>query len=225
MTIAEQRESAIALADKAGAIKTLELIQRPDSGYDEILQSAIQELGIDKLAPIILEQNDPNWALYALRNVADAGEFQQALIRQASALHTNMEAVGDEASFGEVKRISSFKLEVVAGASYAASFTMYWFDPALGQLPLEAYADTSQYKFSDQVPVFQSTSRPCSYFALPRAPLNPNNTVWMIVTLCGVSKWFSTNYRFTYDPTTSTQAIISASGGLASPQFSARVSS
>ena len=222
MTVEEQRKLGIVLAGNAGAPKTLALIKDINSRYEDIFRSGIEELGIEKVAPLILEYNNPDWALSALRNSTDAGEFTEPLIKLASSLHDNIVDPGNTTSFDDMKKISSFQLDVVAGASYAASFTMYWYSPVNGPLPQTNYPNSAAYKFSGQIPVGQSTSQPCSYFQLPMAPLNPNDTVWMVVALCGGS-WYATGTRYTYDPTSTCKAIISAAGGLASPVFNAVV--
>ncbi len=218
MTVEEQRRLGAKLAVQLDARKTLDIIKDTSSSYGEIFRSAADELGTDKLASLVLEQNEPSWALAVLRHVPEIDDYRQALITKSAPLQESMKRADPSVPESTLGNITAFELDVVVGASYSAYFTMYWqTDPNVIE-PKTGYApNTPPYKWSGEVLVGQSATNICKYFALPKAPLHVGNTVWMVVEGCG-GGWYYTQYKFTYDPLGDT-AVISASGGTVSARF------
>ena|GEM_PF-6406578 len=83
MTIDEQRNLGISLAEKAGAPETTQLLQAGTVCYKDIFKAAIAEVGLQKLVDN-LQVGDPIWAYEALRNIDDLGTYKDALIKKAS---------------------------------------------------------------------------------------------------------------------------------------------
>lgn len=218
MIVEEQRKLGTKLAIQLGIEKTLDIIKNTNSGYAEIFTSAAAELGADKLASIVLEQDEPSWALAVLRHVPGIDKHRDALLAKSTPLQKAIRSAGAAVAETTLGRIAAFELDVEVGASYSAYFTMYWqigpnvTEPAAGYAP-----NSAPMKWSYEVLVGQATQNLCKYFALPQAPLGVGDTVWMVVDVCG-GGWYETPYKFTYDPGGDT-AMILASGGTLTAQF------
>lgn len=200
----EQRKTALRLAKEAGAEKTLEAIKNPEACYGEILQTAAEEVGMDKLVSI-LKDNDPIFATQALTHLPDLGE-------NFAVLEAN--------SIANSGNISSLELYLISGAAFEAYFTMYWFTPGSGiQQPQTGTPDTSQWKWSQKlsISINRSDTLDCKDFALPNSPLNPGDTVWMVVSTAADNR-FDTGLRFTYQPGAG-NVRIDTWGAVASPNF------
>lgn len=219
MTVEEQRNLGVKLAAQLDAGKTLDIIKDTGSCYDEIFRSAAAELGTDKLASLVLEQNEPSWALAVLRHVPEIDDYRQALIAKSAPLLESVKLADAPAPDATLGKVAAFELYVEVGASYSAYSTMYWqtdpnvIEPAAGYAP-----NNPPVKWSDIVRVAQSATNICEYFALPKAPLHVGNTVWMMVDVSG-GGFYNTNYKFTYDPSVDSTVVISASGGTVTAQF------
>lgn len=121
------------------------------------------------------------------------------------------------ASLGE---IGNFALKVKLGASYVASYTMYWSPVNGATLWMPAYGypgETPPMKWSGNICVNKTGVKKCSDFALANAPLNHGDTVWMIVSVHG-GRHFDTGFNFTFADTQKT-AHITADGGTVSASF------
>lgn len=78
-----QRRIGVRLAEAEKAPKTSQIINDPDSCYNEILTVAAEEIGIDRLVARVLD-NDPEWAYRVLLHVPDLGSHRDALIAKAA---------------------------------------------------------------------------------------------------------------------------------------------
>ena len=219
MQLADQRKLGVKLATEFDAPRTLTLIKNAASSYREIFETAAEELGANKLAELVLEQDDPTWALAVLRHVPEARDTRDALMAKAASFADNVKQVETaEATAASLGNVAAFELDVVAGASYSAYFTMYWQNEPNVTQPKAGYGSkTPPYQWSYIVRVGQATQNLCGFFALPGAPLNAGATVWMVVDVCG-GGWYETPYTFTYQPTGDT-AVISADGGTVTASF------
>jgi hypothetical protein len=214
----DQRKIGMKLASEMNAQKTLALIREPNSSYEDILKSAASEVGVDKLASVIL-QNHPMWASYALRCLPNLGNNREALIKQASELVQTAPGAADNLAAAENKRIGGLELYLISGAAFEAHFTMFWLSAPNVNQPWAGNPDQGKWKWSDKlsIAINRSYSYKCSYFAIPNSPLHPGDTVWMEASIvCG--NWYDTGFRFTYDPNAPTQRIDTW-GASVNPQF------
>ena len=76
---AKQRQIGEQLASQLGANKTLSQIKNQNSGYKEIFNTAVAEVGMDKFVHYVL-QNNPIWAHNVLRYVPNLGQYREAII-------------------------------------------------------------------------------------------------------------------------------------------------
>lgn len=204
MKFEEQRKLGVRLAKEAGATKTLEAIKDPNVCYGEILKTAADEVGMDKLVSV-LRENNPIWATQALTAFHDLGEFH-------SDLAGNSVPISGDAS--------SLELYLISGAAFDASFTMYWYTPGSGsQQPMAGTPDASKWKWSINlsIAINRSYTMNCKDFALEKSPLNPGDTVWMVVSTAAGNR-FDTGLRFTYQPN-GAAVRIDTWGGAANPKF------
>lgn len=205
MHFEEQRKLGVRLAKEHGAEKTLAAIKDPNSCYTDILETAASEVGMDKLVSV-LKENDPIWATQALTVFSDLGDHHSDLA--ANSVPINGTA-------------SSLELYLASGAAFEASFTMYWFTPGSGiQQPMAGTPDTSQWVWSINlsIAINRSDTVACKDFALENSPLNPGDTVWMVVSTAAGNR-FDTGFRFTYEPN-GAAVRIDTTGAVASPNFS-----
>ena len=204
MNVEEQRKLGLRLAIEAGAEKTVAAIKDTNMCYGDILKTAADEIGMEKLVSI-LGESDPIFASQAMTAFPDAGEHLSAL--EANSISTS-------------GNISSLELYLVSGAAFEASFTMYWYSPGSGiQQPQTGTPDSSQWKWSNNlsISINRSAQLDCTDFALPNSPLKPGDTVWMVVSTAAGNR-FDTGLRFTYQPEAGNMRIDTW-GAVASPHF------
>jgi hypothetical protein len=225
MSVRDQRKLGVKLAKQTGAHRTLEAIKRKDANYESVFRQAAAELGVDKVVELVLAQNERAWVWAVLRHVDCTEGHRDALLSKAAALESpTLNVVSDDPtnSTQGVVSVAAFELDVLAGASYSAYFTLNWANEPNVIQPIAGYApNTPPYKWSDKVLVGQSATNICKFFSLPQAPLNPGATVWMIVDVSG-GGWYNTNFYFTYDPLGNT-VVVSADGGTVSATFTWRI--
>ncbi len=219
MNVEDQRKIGARLASDIDAARTMALIEDPSSGYQEIFRMAVHELGAGKLASLVLEQEEPDWALNAVRHIPGIDEAQRdKLLTQAAPLYEACKKADAAALAKPLAKIAALELDVKGAAEYSAYFTMFWksgsnAEPAAGYQPAKPPC-----KWSHEVRKRQSAANLCKYFGLPKAAPKPGDTVWMVVDVCD-GGWLETPFAFTYDPTGDT-AVITAEGEAASPSFS-----
>lgn len=139
MNIIEQRSMAINMAKEANAPKTLQTLESPGSCYKDILNTALAELGLEKLCNYLVK-GDPIWSYQALLNISDTGAFNDALIKKTmetpeAALHTlrfikdlsGNESLLQQAAGNLTAPLVIFEFELHAeDAWYAANYIMHW---------------------------------------------------------------------------------------------------
>ncbi|ETX02343.1 MAG: hypothetical protein ETSY1_03990 [Candidatus Entotheonella factor] len=222
MTVDEQRKLGVKLASKNDAPKTLELIKNTDCVYSQIFECAAEELGVDRLAEIVLKSEEPAWAWALLRHIDGIDDHRDALLEMGAPMAADVQAAS-EASEATLGRIAAFELDVAGGAGYSAYFTMFWSPSPHVIEPAAGYPrQTPPYKWSNIVRVFASTANLCQYFALPDAPLQTGDTVWMVVDVSG-GGWYYTKFRYTFDPTSGATAVISGHGTTTTATFTQKI--
>jgi len=222
MNAAEQRRLGVKLAVKADAPKTLAVIKDTTSSYEDILATAVCEIGAEKLASML--ESEPEWAHYALLFVPDLGEGRDALVQASSAYKENIRQAaaarsGAESFAPAVTLVSSLELYEISGAAFECQFTMYWRDANGNIQPNFGTPDQSQWKWSQKlsIAINRSAVLDCGSFALPNSPLNKGDEVWMVVQIiCG--GLYDTNLRFVYDPAAG-NARIDTWGASVAPNF------
>ena len=221
MNVEYQRKAGIRLTSDIDAARTMALIEDPSAGYQEIFRMATHEIGADKLAKLVLEQNEPDWALNAVRHIPGIDAEREALLAQAAPLYEACKKVDAAALAKPLAKIAALELDIQDGVSYSAYFTMFWnsgsnAEPATGYQPAKPPC-----KWSNEVWTRQSAANLCKYFGLPKGAPKPGDTVWMVVDVCD-GGWYETPFAFTYDPTGDT-AVITADGEASSPSFTYRI--
>ncbi|MGB8768636.1 MAG: hypothetical protein WCC92_03410 [Candidatus Korobacteraceae bacterium] len=216
MNTQDQRKDGVKLAVQLNATKTLELIKDDTKGIEAILQSAVAEVGLDKLASVILESDYSYWALGALRYIPNLGKYEAPLREKAGIVALPKESAGKLASKAgdSLQSIDTFEMYIACGAGYVANFTMWYFTPPFSNQWTQSATNTGS-----KVPVCKSQTEKCTYFSNSDAPLQTGDTVMMVVGIAGNKDWQPTNIWFTYDPTNLYTAEIDCHGQTLNPSF------
>ncbi|HLP64985.1 hypothetical protein [Flavobacterium sp.] len=219
MNTENQRLDAAKLARQLGASETLAIINddSKNSSIQEILEAADQEVGREKLMSTILESDHPFWALGALRYLSDLGEYDSKLREKANLVFlpsANESARAANNNGLNLQSINTFEMYLSCGGGYVANFTMYYFTPPFSN----AWTKSKIYS-GNKVPVCQSQTMACDLFTNSDAPLQPGDTVMLVLGIGGGPDTPS-NIWFTYDPTAKYTAQIDCSGGTLTPTFS-----
>ncbi len=230
----KQRRAGVRAAVSEHADNTLRQIRDQNSCYKDILTTARQEVGLDKLVDHIL-RNDPEWAYQALRSLDDLGDYRDPLIEKAAedeewALHTlrfvpEIEAHKDFLtakagnSVGPIADIAGFNL--LDQGWYNCAFTMFWVNNGQPQ-PQTAVprSNWGSWKWSSTMSGGGSgETQQCTYFELENAPLQAGNEVWMYMWVQAGDD-IESPFRFTYNPNTADIAYFSATGSTKSTRLS-----
>ena len=85
MNTQDQRLEAAKLARQLNAPKTMGILndETKNSPISEILKTADEEVGRDKLMSVILDSDYPYWALGALRYLPNLGAYEDKLKKKA----------------------------------------------------------------------------------------------------------------------------------------------
>lgn len=235
MKIDEQRELAIKLLTKAEAPKTLAAINGKTECYEDIMKTAVSELGLETFTSIIL-QNDPLWAAKAVQYVPNLGGFRDELIKKAaetpeSALHALRFAgdLGDnnkliETSAGDLAasqgEISSFS--IFNGGGFNAAFTIYWIDNntdyPIPRPPADGNGDgrwTDEIMHNNSVNFFPADMA-AAYNKISPSPLAAGDPVWFYMYARGSAnnKWHADPNIFTFSPGSNKAANFVIGGGV-----------
>lgn len=226
MDINRQREIGLEMAVAAGAIRTQAVIKNKSSCYEDILNTAIAEKGLDYVTKRVLE-SDPEWASQMLQHIPDLGDHRDALLNKAeespaSALNTlrhvanlgnhrqSLAAMAGSAatSLGNISAIN-FKCD----GPVICKFTMYWINAGKPQ-PQTGDSTGAKWHWSSYMPEPQSQAIACHNFSFTKAPLEPGDEVWLAVSVKGETTACTptSSLRFTYDPTTVNCANFVLSG-------------
>ena len=216
MNTQDQRKDGVKLAVQLNATKTLELIKDDTKGIEAILQSAVAEVGLDKLVSIVLDNNYSYWALGALRYIPHLGKYEAALREKAGVVFLPTHSVGKAASKAgdALQRIDTFKMYVACGAGYVANFKIWYFTPPFSNKWTKSKVDSG-----GKVPICKSQTHPCTYFSNVDAPLKTGDTVMMVVGIAGNKDWVPTDIWFTYDPANLYTAQIDCHGQTLNSSF------
>jgi hypothetical protein len=222
----EQRNFGIKLT-KAGGVnwqKTQAAIESKNSCYESILHTAVGEAGVDAVVSQVL-QGPPEWAYNTLRYVPNLGQHRDALLKKTSedrewALHALrlVPDLGNRRDFlaktaGELAQsngnISGMSLLDQGG--YDCKWTLFWANAGNIQ-PKKSYPDNGSWKWSSVLLLGQNSGRiDLSTFALPNAPLQAGNEVWMYMYVYGGYD-IESPIHFIYDPNTAATANFTSSG-------------
>lgn len=221
------RSIALSVASMHDVPRTIALISDVNSNFVDILKTAADEAGMDKLIPVILE-NDPNWALNALRHLPNLGEYEQPLIKKASELLDRMTPALFADADGnppQLQKINKLELYLDGAASFTAYFTMFWFTPPFSG-PGDwkpGVANAGSFKESDMVDDYGMEAKECSFFSINtstlKIPVNTGDQVTMICNITANGSWTNTGFFFIYDPAATITARITATGLCGSPSF------
>jgi hypothetical protein len=217
----KQRQSAIELAKQEGAVKTLAALENEDFCYEEIIKTAADEVGVEKLAAV-LAKNSPTWALNALRYVPDLGEYRDSLIHNAEKLHDErIELSSDSSVKAAVTSAYLLELDLIAGCAFECWFTMYWQNEPGGEIfPNAAEKDSGKWKWSirGSAAINNKLAVYCREFELPNTPLKKGATCWMVVHVKGVDSWYDLK-QFSFIYGDGNVKIIDTWGAVTNPQF------
>lgn len=220
MSTEEQRRLGATLATAARAVKTRAVIADPTSDYRKILSTAALELSLDDLVKAVL-QGPPEWAYQALQSIdCFNGTQRSALLEKAASdshsalrllrfgpdLGTHRDAMARAAGALAATQGTISGLYLNNKGSYNCAFTMYWVNGGKTMPP-----PTASKKWSSTLMVGQDTKMACSEFALPTAPLQDGNEVWMYLWV-QAGQDIESPLRFTYSSNTSDVAYFTSSG-------------
>ena len=224
MNFDDQRKLGVKLATQYNAPKTLALIKDPNSCYAAILNTAASEVGLDKLVPVLLD-NDPFWAAQALRSLPNLGQYELELQHKAGSLMQADLTNRAMALPNKLPQVSELKLHLKAGSGYAINqWTIYWFTPPMPPAkdwePMNGTSDSGKWHRIDGPSLGDDNTALVSSFALPLSALNPGDTITIVVDIMGnPTPWSLTNQYFTYNPTIAQGGEIVASGTVDNPGF------
>jgi hypothetical protein len=220
MSTTDQRLDAAKLARQLNAPKTLAILNddTKNSPIDSILKTAVDEVGLDKVASVILENDYPYWAIGAIRYLPNLGKYEAALREKAKIVQISSAEQGSAdiltaSSGGGLVSINTFEMYLACGVGYAANyFSMWYFTP-----PFSNFWNKSNNRTGSAI-VCQSQIEGCSFFSIPETPLKSGDTVMMMVSiLAGINA--PTNIWFTYDPNSKHTAEIDCYGTTLVPSF------
>jgi hypothetical protein len=222
------RVAGIQLAKSLAASKTAAVIEDKAKNFKDIFDTAVAELGVDKLGAALL-QAPPAWAHAALLSVPDWGANQQGLVARAG-----------EASDGTVSPAAGSKRVMAAGAprNLAAAaalmggplskmtlnnhmaancqWTIEWFDGK--DQPADKYSDWNKWKWSGTLTAGCGSTMSVIDVRnkVPLSPLNNGDVIWVYVWVeAGTDKNGKDNlpsFQFTYDSGSPQQGIFGISG-------------
>ncbi|MDX2416801.1 MAG: hypothetical protein QNK19_05000 [Xanthomonadales bacterium] len=224
MDIKAQRRAGMRLAIAAKALKTKDAIGDGSSCYEDILNAAIDDVGLDTLTATILE-SDPEWASQMLQHIPNLGAHRDALLKKAAtspaaALHAfrfasdlgnHQQSLVLAAGSAAVSLGNISAIHLKDSAGFDCKFTMFWINKGQTQ-PKHSYPNSNEWLFSSVFPLGQSQTMVCRNFALKDAPLEAGDEVWIYVRVMSGNKHNESPLRFTYDPTTVNCAEFVISG-------------
>ena len=228
MNFDDQRKLGLKLATQYNAPRTLALIKDPNSCYAAILNTAASEVGLDKLVPVLLE-NDPFWASQALLSLPHLGQYELPLKQKAGFLMQGDPTGKASALPNKLPEVSELKLHLKAGSGYAINqWTIWWYTPPMPPSkdwePMNGTSDSGQWHRITGPSLGDDNKALVSSFALPLSPLNPGDTITMVVDIMGnPTDWSLTNQYFTYNPTIAQGGEIVANGTVDDPGFALSV--
>lgn len=222
MNTQDQRLEAAKLARQLNAPKTMAILndETKNSPINEILKTADEEVGRDKLMSVILDSDYPYWALGALRYLPNLGAYEDKLKKKAKLVA--LSSAQDQAPAGvrgaennglNLQSINTFKMYLACGIGYVANFTIWYFTP-----PFSNSWNKSTVYSGDKIPVCQSQKKGCDFFSMSDFPLKSGDTVMMTVGVGGGPD-APTNIWFKYDPTAKYTAQIDCHGTTLIPSF------
>lgn len=218
MNTQNQRKDALKLALQANATKTAEIIKEENSSLESIIKSAADEIGVDKLVPIILDKY-PSWSLGALRYVPGIGKYETALKEKARlVVLPSTHGAGTKAMTAEAPQglpsIDTLEMYVACGAGYVAYFTMWYFTPPFSNSWIVSNINSGDYK-----PVCQGETQKCEFFSMTDNPLQEGDTVMLVLAIAGNKDWQPSNIQFTYSSKTLYTGEIDCHGQTLNPSF------
>ncbi len=195
-----QRIMAAKLANDLNASKTLQLIDDQTKHIGEILRSAADEIGTDRLVSCILE-NDPVWAINALKYLPNLGKHRDALVAMSQKLMPDTaDAIQPETVNGVPPSVQYVELYLISGAAFECHFTMFWQSAPDVNQPWAGDPTQKGWIWSDKlsISINRSYTYDCAHFQIPNCPLAVGDRVWLNVSIvCG--NWYSvTQVPFIY---------------------------
>lgn len=225
MDVKTQRRAGMRLAIAARAGKTKDVIADESSCYEKILNTAINEAGLDAVSAKVLE-SDPEWASQMLQHIPDLGAHRDALLQKAAtspaaALHAlrfasnlgnHQQSLMLAAGSAVVSQGNISAIHLKDSAGFNCKFTMYWIDANGQTQPQHSYPNSGDWLWSSDLMLGQSQTMACRNFARLDAPLKAGDEVWIFVKIDSGDKSNESALRFTYDPTTVNCAEFAISG-------------
>jgi hypothetical protein len=222
----EQRLFGIKLAKSGGVSwqKTQAAIESKNGCFESILHTAVAEGGVDALVSQVL-QGPPEWAYNTLRYVPNLGANRDALLKKTAedpewALHALrlVPDLGNRRDFlaknaGQLAQTNGniSGMNLLDQGGYDCNWTLYWANAGVIQ-PKKNYPNQDQWKWSGVLLLGQQSGRiDLSTFALPDAPLQAGNEVWMYMYVYGGYD-IESPIHFTYDPNAPGTANFACSG-------------
>jgi hypothetical protein len=229
MNYDHDRSLAIQLAHKLGASKTAAVIADKRKNYEDILDSAIAELGLDAVAAA-LKKGPPVWSHLALLHIHDLGSHREALQQNAANAPDGSVSPGSgtTAPAATVAVARSAQPENLMGGPLSkmclnnhmaadCEWTVKWMNSGKEQ-PNEHYSDWNTWLWSALLSGGCGSTIDVVDFAkkVPNCTLNKGDVVWIYVWVCaGYDKNGKDNlpsFQFTYDPGSPSTAIFGISG-------------
>lgn len=221
----EQRQFGIKLIQSGGSWrKTQAAIESKTSCFESILQTAVDEAGLDAVVSQVL-QGPPEWAYNTLRYLPNLGQHRDALLKKTSedrewALHALrlVPDLGNRRDFltktvGDLAQTNGniSGMDLLDQGGYDCKWTLYWVNNGNVQ-PKTSYPKNSDWHWSSVLLLGQRSGRiELSKFALPKAPLQAGNEVWMYMYVYGGYD-IESPIHFVYDPNTAGTAQFTSSG-------------
>lgn len=209
----EARLAAAKLAKQYDAHKTLVVINNKNSSVEQIILTAANEVGIDKLVEVILKDK-PEWANLLERSIP-LGKHEELVANQSElSLATDDAAPASTIDASTLKPSNHVEISLkggYGGAAYCCHYTMFWLDVNGNIQPQTNYPKSNQWLWS---PTIQAGTGRTNYvfkisdFAKhnPESPLNPGDPIWLVVNIVAGTQMFKAgvaadgSYLYKYDP-------------------------
>jgi hypothetical protein len=229
MNYDQDRTLGIQLAHKLGATKTAAVIEDKRKNYEDILDSAIAELGLDAVAAA-LKDGPPLWAHLALLHIPNLGSHLGALQQNAAKAPDGSVSPGSGttapaptvsvARSAQEANLMGGPLSKMCLNNHMAAdcqWTAKWMDSGSEQ-PNANYPDWNTWQWSAVLTAGCGSTIDMVTIAakVPNSHLTKGDVIWIYVWVAGGydknGKDDLPSFEFTYDPGSPSTAIFGISG-------------
>ncbi|WP_040278827.1 hypothetical protein [Psychroserpens damuponensis] len=228
----KERIRGIELAKKLGATKTAEIIADQKKDFQDIFNTAVDELGLEVVTTQLMKAS-PVWAHAALSCIPELGkqqhdELTQKALESPSGTITPSTEITTELKNETAPSLDFARRANLMGGEISAislknklaancQFTAMWYDGGEIQ-PKHNYNDWNNWLWSGTLTAGCGKKMTLNSIAkkVPNAPLNNGDVVWIYVWVAGGTdmdgRKLLTSYQFTYQSGTPATADFVASG-------------